>query len=126
MAIVHHHLIYQANVGRNDLGEGAENELREFLYALLKEIDMKELIPAKFKFSHQKAWTGIMGIVTSHISFHYWTIEQYVQLDIYSCKEFNKEKAVQFLNQFWEATNTKTLFIDRDLDEEFKISKHRL
>ena len=41
MAIVHHHLLYQANVGRNDLDKDSEKELDEFLYDLLEIIDMK-------------------------------------------------------------------------------------
>ncbi len=121
MTIVHHHLIYQTNVGRKDLGADAEQKLKEFLYDLLKEIDMQELIPAQFKFSHQKAWTGLLGIITSHMSFHYWTIEQYVQLDIYSCKPFDKEKTVIFLDNFWKGKDTKSLFIDREIGKDFEI-----
>lgn len=119
---VHHHLIYQADVNRLDLDENAEPKLREFLYRLLNEIGMQELIPAQFKFSHLKAWTGLMGIVTSHIAFHYWTAEQQLQLDIYSCKAFDKKKTTDFLNDFWKATNTKTLFIDRESGKEFTIT----
>lgn len=122
--IVHHHLIYQAQVGRNDLDEHAEAELKKFLYDLLEEIGMQELIPAQLKFSHQKAWTGIIGIVTSHISFHYWTVEKYIQLDIYSCKPFNKAKTVKYLDKFWLGTNTKTLFIDRKIGGKFEIVEH--
>ena len=54
MTIVHHHLLYQAKVGRNDLDKDSEKELEKFLYDLLEVIDMKCLIPAKLKFSHQK------------------------------------------------------------------------
>ncbi len=124
MPIVHHHLIYQATVGRTDLGADAETKLKQFLYDLLEEIDMQELIPAQLKFSHQKAWTGLLGIITSHISFHYWTVEQYVQLDIYSCKAFDKAKTVTFLDEFWQAQGTKTLFIDREMGGDFEISKN--
>src|SRR3989344_413451 len=113
MAIVHHHLIYQAGVGRGDLGEDAEEKLRKFLLDFLSEINMKVLIPPQLKFSYQKAWSGLVGIITSHISFHYWTVEQYVQLDVYSCKEFDREKAMNFLNKFWIASEIRTLFIDR-------------
>ena len=123
MAIVHHHLIYQASIGSNDLNKNAEKTLEKFLYDLVKEIDMRILIPPQLKFSHQKAWSGLIGIVTSHISFHYWTIEQYVQLDIYSCKKFDKEKTIAFCNKFWEAKNTKILFIDREVGKDFHIQK---
>ena len=121
MSIVHHHLIYQAKVGRLDINENSEELLESFLYDLLRVIDMQCLIPAQLKFSHQKAWTGIIGIITSHIAFHYWTIERYIQLDIYSCKVFDKKKAVEFLNEFWKASEIRTLFIDRKINKDFEI-----
>ncbi len=124
MTIVHHHLIYQAHVGRTDLGADAEPKFREFLYSLMHAIDMEELIPPQFKFSHGDAWTGLLGIVTSHISFHYWTIEKYVQLDIYSCKPFDKNKTVDFLNDFWKGSDVRTLFIDREMGKNFEIVEH--
>src|SRR3989338_7480402 len=123
MDIVHHHLIYQARVGNDKLGADSQKTLEKFLYDLIKEIDMDCLIPVQLKFSHKKAWTGLVGIVTSHISFHYWTIEKYVQLDIYSCKAFDKQKAITFLNSFWKATDVKTLFINREVGKEFKIER---
>ncbi len=123
MVIVHHHLIYQAHVGNNNLNADSEKLLEQFLYNLLEEIEMKCLIPAQLKFSQQKAWTGMMGIITSHIAFHFWTIEKYVQLDIYSCKQFDKQKAVEFLNDFWKASDIRALFIDREVEKNFKIEK---
>ena len=123
MKLVHHHLIYQAKVGRIDLGENAEKVLKDFLLALVKEIDMQVLIDPVAKFSPNLAWTGLIGIITSHISFHYWTVEQYVQLDIYSCKEFDVQKAKAFLDKFWKASNQKILFINRNPDEEFVVTK---
>ena len=123
MPIVHHHFIYQSDVERDDLDENAEKTLEKFLYDLVEEIDMRVLISPQLKFSHQKAWSGLVGIVTSHISFHYWTIEQYVQLDIYSCKKFDREKVIDFCNNFWKARNAKMLFINRAVGEVFRIQK---
>lgn len=121
--LVHHHLIYQAKVGRADLGKDAEPLLRDFLYDIVKEINMNVLIDPVLKFSYNEAWTGLIGIITSHISFHYWTKEQYVQLDIYSCKEFDIEKAKAFLDKFWAASEQKILFINRQFGEDFVVEK---
>ncbi len=122
MTIVHHHLIYQAKVG-NHFGEDAEEELRKFLYDLLDVIDIKCLIPPQMKLSPQKAWTGIIGVITSHVAFHYWTVENYIQLDIYSCKKFDRKKAIDFLNNFWKSSDVKALFIDRAIDKNFDIKR---
>ena len=121
MPIVHHHLIYQARVGNDKLGKKSEKILETFLYDLLNVIDMQCLIPAQLKFSHQKAWTGMVGVITSHVTFHFWTVERHVQVDIYSCKEFDRKKAIDFLNKFWKAYDVKTLFIDREVGKEFTI-----
>ena len=109
MSIVHHHLLYYAKVGDNK----DRDQLSELFTDLLNELDMKCLIEPQLAFSHQKAWTGLMGIVTSHISFHYWTIEEYVQVDIYSCKEFDPEHATKYLDEFWQAKKRQALFIER-------------
>ena len=120
MSIVHHHLLFQGEV---DIKQNSinEEELKQFMYDLLKELDMNCLIEPSLKLSHQNAWTGIMGIITSHIAFHYWVDKQYVQLDIYSCKKFNREKAVNFLKEFWRTKKGKALFIDREIGKDFKM-----
>ncbi len=123
MKLIHHHLIYQAKVGRIDLGENAGEKLEKFLRDLVREIDMQILIEPTTKFSKNLAWTGLIGIITSHMSFHYWTIEQYVQLDIYSCKKFDIHKAQKFLDKFWKASEQKILFINRQPGEDFKVTK---
>lgn len=122
--LIHHHLIYQAHVNRIDLNEHSTDLLETFLYDLVKFIEMEILIPPQVVFSHQKAWTGIVGIVTSHISFHFWTIESYLQLDIYSCKQFDVYKTISFLNEFWNSKNVKTLFIQRGEEDDYKIVKN--
>lgn len=122
--IIHHHLIYQAKVDRKDLNEKSSIQLVQFLDDLVSVIDMQILIPPQVAFSHHKAWTGLVGIVTSHISFHFWTIEGYLQLDIYSCKRFDIPKTVTFLDNFWKSENKKVLFIERAVDSDFKLTKY--
>ena len=106
MVKVHHHLLFQSEV---DIIPDSlkEIELLQFMKDLLKVLDMECLIEPKLKISDQKAWTGIMGIITSHIAFHYWVDEKYVQLDIYSCKKFDKQRAISSLKNFWKAKEGK-------------------
>ena len=123
MGLKHHHLIVQAKVGNEEIEQDSEVLLRKFLVDLVGLLDMEVLIEPQLKFSHQKAWTGLIGIVTSHISFHFWTVEKLLQLDIYSCKEFDKEKALRFIKDFWKTSDEKILFIDRESGKEFEIKK---
>lgn len=119
MPLVHHHLIFQSSVARDFTGEPAEEILQQFLLDLVKELDMHVLIPPQLMLSEHKAWTGLVGIVTSHIAFHFWTIEKYLQLDIYSCKVFDKEKVIRFIHEFWRTSEEKILFIDREMGKDF-------
>lgn len=120
MSIVHHHLIFQAKTKKHHGPESSE-KIKNFLYDLVKTIDMQVLIEPQVAFSHQKAWTGTIGIITSHIAFHHWTKEKYLQLDIYSCKEFDRNMAVNFIRNFFDTHDEKSLFINRELGKKFEI-----
>ena len=122
MSIVNHHLLFQAKVDI-DPGSLVEKNLLDFMKNLLKVLDMQSLIKPQLKLSHQNAWTGLMGIITSHIAFHYWVDEQYVQLDIYTCKKFDKKIALDFLKDFWKIREGKALFIDREIKKGFDIER---
>lgn len=119
----HHHLIYQGEVSPEFGEDDIEEKLKGFLLDMVKEINMKVLIPSRVCKSEFNAWTGIVGIVTSHISFHYWVERKLLQLDIYSCKEFNLKKTLKFLDAFWKTKNSKSIFLERGLDEDFKITR---
>jgi S-adenosylmethionine/arginine decarboxylase-like enzyme len=120
--LVHHHFIYQGEVNRKDINETSGQLLIQFLYDLTTLIKMEVLIAPAVAFSQHKAWTGLIGIVTSHISFHYWTIEQRLQLDIYSCKAFDVEILIHYLRNFWQLTEEHALFIKREFNQNFKIT----
>jgi len=120
MTIIHHHLILQSKVSAI-YQQDKFDVLKMFLLNLVDEIEMECLIEPQLKFSQHKAWTGLIGIVTSHISFHYWTIESYLQLDIYSCKAFPVDRTIKFVDNFWKLDNPKLLFIEREPEKEFVI-----
>lgn len=121
-ALKHHHLLFQGRVGIEPETLD-EEDLLIFLQDFLKTIGMNCLIQPQVRLSHQNAWTGIMGIITSHIAFHYWVDEKYLQLDIYSCKEFDRIKTIDFLEKFWKMNNSISLFIDREIGKNFQIER---
>lgn len=124
MPLVHHHLIFQAQVGRADLGADAGSVLLQFLRDLVREIDMQILIEPQVTFSKNNAWTGLVGIITSHMSFHYWTEERYLQLDIYSCKSFDIDHTFRFLKDWWKTAEEHVLFLNRESGKDFEISRY--
>ena len=46
--------------------------------------------------------TGIVGLTTSHASFHIWSeVEKpFINFDVYSCKTFNPDDVINHLKQF--------------------------
>ena len=45
-------------------------------------------------------YSGFVILLESHISFHTWPEENYVALDVYSCKDFDEKKAVQYIKKY--------------------------
>ena len=77
------------------------------------------LIQPILKRSNRNAWTGLMGIITSHIAFHLWTDKNGphgkagIQFDIYSCKSFDIKNIVSYLDKFFDIKKSSYKFIDR-------------
>jgi len=110
--IVHHQAIIIATVRRKATAIKSD-ELRTFLLGLVDEIKMQKLfdpiaIHGRFGF------TGIVGIVTSHIAFHYFESDQSLHFDIYSCKEFNLDAALKYIDNYWNIESATIIFIQRD------------
>src|SRR3989344_3263678 len=48
-------------------------------------------------------WSGFVLIEESHISFHTFVKRGFVTIDIYSCKQFDTEIAVEYLKKFFKS-----------------------
>lgn len=57
--------------------------------------------------------TGVVIIETSHICVHFWPLDNLMQLDVYSCSEFDKQTIFDQLIPF-EPTKVEWRFIDRE------------
>lgn len=115
----HHHVLYQAHTRRTFTKAAAEPTLRQLLLDLADLADAAVLIPPALALSSRNAWTGIMGIVTSHIAFHYWIDDSYVQIDVYSCADFDSTRLISFLDTFWGSYDRRALIVDRGHDHFF-------
>jgi len=57
--------------------------------------------------------SGFVMIYESHISAHTWPELGYVSMDVYSCREFDEKKTIQFLKEYWGAKKMVTRVIPR-------------
>lgn len=47
---------------------------------------------------------GFATLTTSHVAIHTWPLRSEFHLDIYSCKEFDKEKVLSFIFDIFQVT----------------------
>lgn len=110
--VVHHHTIIVATVRKKSV-EIDCRDLSLFLSKLVKAIGMKELFKP-IAIHGKYGFTGIVGIVTSHIAFHYFDEGQILHFDVYSCKKYNIKTLIRFIDKYWGIENADILFINRD------------
>ena len=62
---------------------------------------------------------GISGVTVwleSHAAIHTWTEENFFSFDAYSCKDFDPEKALEFVLRFFDVQSYNGLDIVRTID----------
>ena len=62
---------------------------------------------------------GISGVTVwleSHAAIHTWTEENFFSFDAYSCKDFDPEKAIDYVLQFFDVQSYNGLDIVRTID----------
>lgn len=111
----HKHLLVRAEVNSPPL---QDYDLKAELESLVKHIDMKILSgphTAWCPVVGNTGWSGTVIIETSSITFHSWTENHYpvIQLDVYSCKDFEIETILLWLRQF-DPERVDYKFLDRE------------
>ncbi len=60
--------------------------------------------------------SGFVIIAESHISIHTFPYRQYVNIDIFSCKSFDDQRALAEAKQLFQLTEVQTWLLDRGLE----------
>lgn len=115
--LVHKHLLLQARF----LARGrVESYYETWMSILVERIGMEKLTKPKAVRSMYKGNKGITCscmITTSHIVLHTWEENHpgLLQLDIYSCKDFNIEDVIDHLKNIWVDEHTiQYKYLDRE------------
>lgn len=116
----HQHFIVTCEV--NKPMRSAE-EANAWVKSLIKKIDMKLAVipgftnPTCYYCEHEgnRGLTCVAIIETSHIAMHCWDegVPGQMQLDVYSCKKFDRNDVLAAIEQF-EPTNIVTHWFDRN------------
>ena len=109
-------------------GYGADPErlwdrafLRDFLHEYPQRLGMTRITsPQVLRYdAPQEEDSGITGFVViaeSHISVHTFPRRRYVNIDIFSCKSFDSEKALADVQDLFGLQRVKSWLVDRGLD----------
>ena len=90
-----------------------------WLLQLVDLVGMKVLIPPRVVWCDDpdnEGLTGIVGLTTSHASFHAWSAvpQPFIQCDLYSCAPFSAVTVLNHLEQF-QPIHTNYRMIDRSI-----------
>lgn len=99
--------LHQCNVARFN-----RTDIEQYFVELAEKIDMKRCdlhwwddkdVPEEQKqvLPHTKGTTGVQFILTSHILVHTLEILERAYIDIFSCKDFSDEVAVEYTKQYF-------------------------
>jgi S-adenosylmethionine/arginine decarboxylase-like enzyme len=111
----HKHILIRADVNKPPT---TTDEVVNWLTQLIKDIDMKILDGPYAKRVDMKGNEGVTGmaiIETSHVVIHTWDkiTPSLIQLDVYSCKDFNPLVILNSLSIF-EPLDVDYKYFDRE------------
>ena len=101
-------------------------KIYQVLFALPDFIGMKKImtpyvIPYEHEMQEESGVSGFVMIAESHISIHTYPYKDYVFIDIFSCKEFDTEKALAYLKEELGLERMQVHLHKRGLDFPRKI-----
>ena len=96
-----------------------EDFLRKWLEIYPAKIGMTRISPPyviKYIGPVLEDWgiSGFVFIAESHIDIHTFVERYYINIDIFSCKDFNTEKAIEDFREGFQLVKLRTCLIDRD------------
>ena len=95
----------------------------QFIYQMLDsypdQIGMTKISPPlvfKYIGSKPEDWgvSGFVFIAESHISIHTFAERHYVNIDVFSCKDFDAEKVIRDFKNKFQLTRLSSRLINRD------------
>ena len=96
-----------------------EDYLRKWLETYPSRIGMTRISPPyvlRYVGSKLEDWgiSGFVFIAESHISVHTFVERNYINLDIFSCKDFDTNKAIKDFQQGFYVIKSRTCLINRE------------
>jgi S-adenosylmethionine decarboxylase len=95
--------------------------IQQLLDVYPSRIGMTKISPpkvSKYTGSKPEDWgvSGFVLIAESHISIHTFPERSYINIDIFSCKEFDAEEAIRDLQQRFALSEVRSYILNRGLE----------
>jgi S-adenosylmethionine decarboxylase len=92
-----------------------------FLSEYPAQIDMTKIMPPyvfRYEANTPEDWgiSGFVLIAESHISIHTFPEKDYLSLDIFSCKEFDSDRAIFYVNKLFAVQKSEVKLLNRGLE----------
>ncbi len=118
------HLIIDGFGGNRSLLE-SEELVHQLLDDYPSQIGMTKVAPPyvfRYVGSKPEDWgiSGFVLIAESHISIHTFPERCYVNIDIFSCKDFDSEQAIRDLQARLELAELNSCVLDRGLEHSYR------
>ena len=96
-----------------------EDFLRKWLESYPARIGMTRISPPyvlKYVGPVLEDWgiSGFVFIAESHIGIHTFVEQNYVNIDVFSCKDFDTDKAIEDVRKGFKLVKLRTCLIDRE------------
>ncbi len=98
-----------------------EDLVREFLYQYPESLEMTRITePNVLRYdapkSEDSGVSGFVIIAESHISIHTFPRKDYINIDIFSCRPFDHDRALKDVKDLFALTEVKTWLLNRGLE----------
>ena len=95
--------------------------ISKFLEELPNKIGMSKLMDPqvnRYEGTNSQDWgiSGFVIIAESHISVHTFPKRKYINIDVFSCKNFDVEKTISQVKSYFKLENVKFWTINRGID----------
>lgn len=121
------HLIVDCNA-ENKKKLGDLKFIEKLLLDLTKIIGSRQIskpFVMNYESGKESGVTGFIIITDSHIAIHTYPKKNFLCLDIFSCKEFDVDKVMSFLDKELKIRKVEKKLLSRGLKHNFDIEKNR-
>ena len=113
---IHKHLLVFAKINKFPNAD-EEKIVIDFMERLIDKVEMKVIngpIASYVSDQGNVGWTSALLLSTSHAAMHIWNEWCTMQLDLYSCKDFDERLVLAHIKEMFDATMIKFRVLNRD------------